>query len=137
MSKVRLLFCESWASIRQNLSTTVAATMTVLIGMCLLGLFIALGTWVLSWSGHLQKELQVKVYFCTTESMPDCSTNPTRQQERRSAPLSGSDRDVKSVVFVSKAAGPETGEERQSGVLQGAAPRQPAARRVRRDDDIR
>ena len=40
--------------------------MTVLIGMCLLGLFIALGTWVLSWSNHVQKELQVQVYFCTT-----------------------------------------------------------------------
>ena len=50
MSQARLLFSEAWASIRMNLSTTFAATMTVLIGMCLLGLFIALGTWVLSWS---------------------------------------------------------------------------------------
>ena len=46
-----------------NLSTTFAATMTVLIGMFLLGLFIALGTWVLSWSDHVKKELQVNVYF--------------------------------------------------------------------------
>ena len=37
--------------------------MTVLIGMFLLGLFIALGTWVLSWSDHVKNELQVKVYF--------------------------------------------------------------------------
>ena len=37
--------------------------MTVLIGMFLLGLFIALGTWVLSWSDHVKKGLQVKVYF--------------------------------------------------------------------------
>ena len=37
-------------SIGANLSTTFAATMTVLIGMFLLGLFIALGTWVVSWS---------------------------------------------------------------------------------------
>ena len=42
MTQVRLLFSEAWASIRMNLSTTFAATMTVLIGMCLLGLFIAL-----------------------------------------------------------------------------------------------
>jgi cell division transport system permease protein len=76
--------------------------MTVLIGMCLLGLFIALGTWVLSWSGHLQKELQVKVYFCTTESMPDCSTNPTDQQEQVVGAALRADRDVKNVVFVSK-----------------------------------
>src|SRR5436189_3932088 len=63
MTQVRLLFSEAWASIRMNLSTTVAATMTVLIGMCLLGLFIGLGTWVLSWSNHIQKELQVHVYL--------------------------------------------------------------------------
>jgi cell division transport system permease protein len=37
--------------------------MTVLIGMFLLGLFIALGTWTLSWSNHVKQELVVKVYF--------------------------------------------------------------------------
>jgi cell division transport system permease protein len=37
--------------------------MTVLIGMFLLGLFIALGTWTVSWSNHVKKELVVKVYF--------------------------------------------------------------------------
>src|SRR5207237_302169 len=58
-------FSEAWSSIRMNLSTTFAATMTVLIGMCLLGLFIGLGTWVLSWSNHIQKELQVHVYFAS------------------------------------------------------------------------
>ena len=65
MSRVRLLFSEAWSSISANVSTTFAATMTVLIGMFLLGLFIALGTWVLSWSDHIKKELQVKVYFAT------------------------------------------------------------------------
>ena len=53
MSRTRLLFSEAWSSIRMNISTTFAATMTVLIGMFLLGLFIALGTWVLSWSDHV------------------------------------------------------------------------------------
>src|SRR5205085_10066257 len=78
MSRVRLLFSEAWASIRMNLSTTFAATMTVLIGMCLLGLFIALGTWVLSWSNHIQKELEVKVYFCTSVvPQPGCTTDAT------------------------------------------------------------
>jgi cell division transport system permease protein len=37
--------------------------MTVLVGMFLLGLFIALGTWTLSWSDHVKKQLMVKVYF--------------------------------------------------------------------------
>jgi cell division transport system permease protein len=48
------------------MSTTVAATLTVLIGMFVLGLTIALGTWVLSWSDHVKKQLLVKVYFTST-----------------------------------------------------------------------
>jgi cell division transport system permease protein len=107
MSRARLLLSESWQSIRQNLSTTVAATMTVLIGMCLLGLFIALGTWVLSWSGHLQDELRVKVNFCTTISMPECSKDATPAQEQAVGAALRGDPRVKQggVVFVSKEKG--------------------------------
>jgi cell division transport system permease protein len=94
MSQVRLLFSEAWSSIRMNLSTTFAATMTVLIGMCLLGLFIALGTWVLSWSNHVQKELQVHVYF---------QSDATPQQEAAVAAKLRQDPRVKQVDFVSKA----------------------------------
>jgi cell division transport system permease protein len=94
MSQARLLFSEAWASIRMNLSTTFAATMTVLIGMCLLGLFIALGTWVLSWSNHVQRELQVHVYF---------QSNATQQQEQAVRLKLQNDRRVKQVIFVSKA----------------------------------
>jgi cell division transport system permease protein len=61
--RLKLLIAEAWRSLGANLSTTVAATMTVLIGMFLLGLFIALGTWTVSWSNHVKKELVVKVYF--------------------------------------------------------------------------
>ncbi len=105
MSRARLLLSESWQSIRQNLSTTVAATTTVLIGMCLLGLFIALGTWVLSWSNHLQDELRVKVNFCTTISMPECSKDATQAQEHAVGAALRRDPHVKHVVFVSKAEG--------------------------------
>ncbi len=94
MSRTRLLVSEAWASIRMNLSTTAAATMTVLIGMCLLGLFIALGTWVLSWSNHIQKELQVHVYF---------ATGATQAQEQAVGARLRHDPLVKQVIFVSKA----------------------------------
>src|SRR5579863_5346338 len=103
MSRARLLLSESWQSIRQNLSTTVAATMTVLIGMCLLGLFIGLGTWVLSWSGHLQDELRVKVNFCTIQSMPDCTKDATPAQEQAVGVALHHDHYVKHVVFRTKA----------------------------------
>jgi cell division transport system permease protein len=61
--RFRLLVSEAWRSLGANLSTTVAATLTVLIGMFILGLFIALGTWTVSWSNHVKSELLVKVYF--------------------------------------------------------------------------
>ena len=106
MSQARLLFSEAWASIRMNLSTTFAATMTVLIGMCLLGLFIALGSWVLSWSNHIQEELQVQVLMCTTVSgAPDCSANATKAQERAVRIALLHDPHVKQVAYVSKATG--------------------------------
>jgi cell division transport system permease protein len=79
--------------------------MTVLIGMCLLGLFIALGTWVLSWSNHIQKELQVQVYLCTTVSMPDCTADATRAQELAVGRALRSDPHVKQVAYVPKAQG--------------------------------
>jgi cell division transport system permease protein len=91
--RVRLLFSEAWSSITSNLSTTIAATMTVLIGMFLLGLFIALGTWVLSWSDHVKKELQVKVYFDRTA---------TKAQEAFVGQQIRKDPRVKLTTFVSK-----------------------------------
>jgi cell division transport system permease protein len=63
ISRFRLVFSEAVRSIGANLSTSVAATMTVLIGMFLFGLFIALGTWVVSWSDHVKSQLEVKVFF--------------------------------------------------------------------------
>jgi cell division transport system permease protein len=103
LSRVRLLFSEAWSSIRMNLSTTFAATMTVLIGMCLLGLFIALGTWVLSWSNHIQKELQVQVFF---------QSDATKQQENSVGAKLLHDQRVKTVVYVSKAKALKTMKKR-------------------------
>ncbi len=61
--RVRLFVGEALRSITANLSTTIAATMTVLIGMFLLGLFIALGSWVVSWTDNVKREVLVKVFF--------------------------------------------------------------------------
>ena len=64
-ARVRLLFSEAWSSITSSISTTFAAIITVLISMFLLGLLIALGTWLLSYSDHVKKGVLVKVYFAT------------------------------------------------------------------------
>jgi len=61
--KLRTIVDEAVRSLRATVSTTVAATLTVLIGMFVLGLSIAFGTWLLSWSDHLKQELVVKAFF--------------------------------------------------------------------------
>jgi cell division transport system permease protein len=61
--RAKLLFSEAWRSLGANLSTTAAAAITVLMSMFLLGLFIALGSWTVSWSNHVKRQLVVHVYF--------------------------------------------------------------------------
>jgi cell division transport system permease protein len=95
---MRLIFSEAWSSISANLSTTFAATITVLISMFLLGLFIALGTWVLSYSNHVKRELVVHVYFATG------THQPTQAQEYQVGRRLKQDPRVKSATFVSKEA---------------------------------
>jgi cell division transport system permease protein len=94
MTRVRLVVSEAVRSIGANLSTSIAATMTVLIGMFLLGLSIALGSWVVSWSDHVKSQLEVKVFFVD-------SVTP-KQVNAVSAYL-GSDERIKEYQFVSKA----------------------------------
>ncbi len=65
MGRIRLIAAEAIRSLAANLSTTFAATTTVLIGMFMLGLVVGLGSWALSLSDHYKKQLLVKVYFCT------------------------------------------------------------------------
>jgi cell division transport system permease protein len=100
--RTRTLVAEAWRSLAANASTTIAATMTVLIAMFILGLSIGLGSWVLSWSNHVKKELVVHVYFCTELS---CGQNVTKAQEEKIANLlsPSSIPQIKSVRFVSKA----------------------------------
>ena len=63
MARSKLLLSEAVRSLFANVSTTAAATMTVLIGMFLLGFLIGLSTWAFSLSNHYKRELVVKVYF--------------------------------------------------------------------------
>ena len=90
--RVKLLFSESLRSLGANLSTTIAATMTVLIAMFLLGLSIALGSWVVSWSDHVKRELLVKVFY--EQDAKESQINAVRAQLE-------ADPRVKSVTFIS------------------------------------
>jgi cell division transport system permease protein len=97
--RAKLFFSEAFRSMAANLSTSVAAVMTVLIGMFLLGLFIALGSWVISWTNHVKKDLVVNVYFCTGLTCGEEAT--AKQINAVRADLEGNP-DVKSFKFVSK-----------------------------------
>ena len=62
--------------------------------MFLLGLFIALGTWVLSWSDHVKRGLEVKVYFAdgTTRTQEAFIGSEIRRDKTH----------VKKITFISK-----------------------------------
>jgi cell division transport system permease protein len=107
--RARLFFTEAFRSIAANLSTTVAAIMTVLIGMFLLGLFIALGTWVISWTDHVKKDLVVNVYFCTDLTCGEAATPQHIDAVRADL---ASNPDVKEIEFISKEQALEEMEKR-------------------------
>jgi cell division transport system permease protein len=91
--RTKLFISEAVRSIGANISTTVAATMTVLIGMFLLGLFIALFSWVNSWTDHVRKDVIVKVFFVQ---------DATEQQINAVQSKLITFPETKNVVFISK-----------------------------------
>jgi len=107
--RTKLFFAEAFRSIGANLSTTVAATMTVLIGMFLLGLFIALFSWVNSWTDHVRKDVIVKVFFAQDASQ--AQINAVRVQ------LQGFP-ETKTTVFVSKEEALKTMEQKYPDLVQ-------------------
>lgn len=99
--KVRVVVGEALRSLGASMSTTVAATLTVLIGMFVLGLTIALGSWVLSWSNHAEKQLLDKVYLCQA-GRPGCAGDVTAKQAERIRQMLARDARVKSFRYVSE-----------------------------------
>jgi len=115
MTQLQLLLAESLRSLRASLSTTFAATMTVLIAMFLLGVSIALGSWVVSWSNHVKKDVQVKAFFCTEHT---CATDVTDQQVGKVQRYLEADPRVKEATFVSKAEALEIMRDRSPELVQ-------------------
>jgi cell division transport system permease protein len=113
-ARLRLLVTEAWRSLGANLSTTVAATMTVLISMFLLGLFIGFGTWMDSWSTHVKKELLVKVYFGPNATIQEKNTLAAQLQQNQYVLQNG-------VKYVSKEAALADMKRRFPALVAGAA----------------
>jgi cell division transport system permease protein len=96
MTRIRTLFAEALRSIGANVSTTVASALSVLIGMFLIGVFIGLGTWLVSWSDDKKRELAVHVFI---------ADQATTKQVNELRVLLESDKRVKpgGITFISKA----------------------------------
>lgn len=91
--RLRLVLSETLQSLSTNASTTVATTLTVLIGMFLLGLFIAIGSWVVSLTDHVQRDLLVKVFFLDEATPEEINAVGNRLE---------SFAEVEEITFVSK-----------------------------------
>jgi cell division transport system permease protein len=118
MPRLRLFFSEAFRSVTSNISTTVAAVMTVLIGMFLLGLFIALGTWVLSWTNDVKRQLVVNVYFCTQHT---CDAEATRAQINGVRKTIVGMPEVRELKFISKEDALAIMKERNPELVQNLA----------------
>jgi cell division transport system permease protein len=96
VTRIRTLFAEALRSIGANVSTTVASALSVLIGMFLIGVFIGLGTWLVSWSDDKKRELAVHVFI---------ADSATTKQIDELRVLLESDERVKpgGITFISKA----------------------------------
>jgi cell division transport system permease protein len=110
MQRFRLLMAEAVRSLGANVSTTAAATMTVLIGMFLLGFLIGLSTWAFSLSNHYKRELVVKVFF--DRDAPGKQLNAVRA-DLAANPL------VKSIKFVSAEQGFKEMQKKNPELFKG------------------
>jgi cell division transport system permease protein len=91
--RLKMFLSEAARSLTTNVSTTIAATLTVLIAMFLFGLVVALGSWVNSYTGKVKEGVVVKVFFDQTA---------TDQQLDAVRSRLVADPDVKSVDLVTK-----------------------------------
>jgi cell division transport system permease protein len=100
VNRLKLVGSEALRSITANISTTVAATLTVLIGMFLVGMLVGFTTYANSWGDQKKGELLVKVFFCVEQT---CSgKEATTKQINAVADRLEANPRVKSFVFVSK-----------------------------------
>jgi cell division transport system permease protein len=114
MTRFRTLFAEALRSIGANVSTTVASALSVLIGMFLIGVFIGLGTWLVSWSDDKKRELAVHVFI---------ADSATQKQINQLRVFLESDERVKpgGINFISKAEALEIMRKRNPELTENLA----------------
>jgi cell division transport system permease protein len=116
--RLRMLVSEALRSVTSNLSTTIAATMTVLISMFVLGLVIALGVWVNDFATQQKDKLLVEAYFCTALTC-DREATPRQIEATRRRILAMPE--VESAEFISSADALQIMKEREPTLVEGLA----------------
>jgi cell division transport system permease protein len=107
---------EALRSVTANLSTTFAATATILIGMFLVGVLIAFGTFARSWSEDKKNELLVEVFYCTESTCDEAATAKEINAVRRR--LVSNDL-VRDVDFIPKTEALDTMRESHPDIVSG------------------
>jgi cell division transport system permease protein len=114
MTKFRILFAEALRSIGANVSTTVASALSVLIGMFLIGVFIGLGTWLVSWSDDKKRELAVHVFITDAATTKQIDTLRVKLESDPRVKPGG-------ITFISKAKALEIMRKRNPELTQNLA----------------
>jgi cell division transport system permease protein len=99
IGRIKLLCSEAWRSTTSNVSTTVAATLTVLAAMFVLGCAIGLITLLNSYGSHVKSEIRFNVYYCSDITCPAHGFATTKEEDRVHNWLANNP-DVKTIKFV-------------------------------------
>jgi cell division transport system permease protein len=113
-----MILGEAVRSLRASMSTTIAASMTVLVAMVVLGTTIGLGTWLLSYSNHIKKQLVIKVFF-KDDRTPQQINAVGAKFDPKINPLVGK------ITFVSKAEALKIMKREQPQLFKGGLPYNP------------
>jgi cell division transport system permease protein len=116
--RLRLLVSEALRSVTANLSTTFAATATILIGMFLVGVLIAFGTYARSWSDHKKGELLVEVFYCTESTCDKPATQAQIAAVRQQVDPATNEL-VRSVDFVPKEEALALMRKKEPAIVEG------------------
>ncbi len=118
--RLRVVVAEAWRSLTASLSTTLAAALTVLIGLFLVGLLIGLGTWARSWSEHAKSQLDINVYLCTQTT---CGAEVTTAQKNAIRMKLQNDPRIgpEGVEYISKAQAFKEMKQKEPDIVSGVA----------------
>ncbi len=100
--RIKLLLSEAWRSTTSNVSTTLAATLTVLAALFVLGCAIGLITLLNSYGNHVKGEIKFNVYYCSDITCPKHSFATAREIDHVRRWLEADPR-VKKVQFIPRA----------------------------------